>query len=106
MTRHYGIIESVLLLPITWHIFHAKTSASLITWVGGPIPGGFHRDDRHSCPYTKALLLAREKAKNMDIEEIFLYVLIMLNMKEKYHMMDFVTAVSNNSQSGLEGKSI
>ena len=30
----------------------------------------------------------------------------MLNMKQNYHMMDFVTAVSNNSQSGLERKSI
>ena len=71
MTPHYGIIESVLLLPITWYLLRAKTSASLITWVGGSIPGGFHRDDRHNCPYTKAQLLEREKAKNMDIEEKF-----------------------------------
>ena len=58
-------------------------------------------DDRHSCPYTKAQLLAREKAKNMDIEEQ-----IYVEYETKNHMIDFVTAASNNSQSGLECKSI
>ena len=63
MTQYYGIIESVLLLPITWYLFHPGTSASLITWAGGPIPRVFHRDDRHSCSYTIAQLRAHEKAK-------------------------------------------
>ena len=72
MTQYYGIIESVLLLPITWYLFHPGTSASLITWAGGPTPRVFHRGDRHSCSYTKAQLRAHEKAKNTGNEENFL----------------------------------